>query len=71
MMYMMHFSEGAYKTSHYAICTAFMALSMMIPGFVAGALEMAVGYSAFFWIANACSLTTFIVTWFVYKKLDN
>ena len=71
MMYMMHFSEGPYKTSHYAICTAFMALSMMIPGFVAGAIEMAVGYTAFFWIANACSLTTFIVTYFVYRNLSD
>ena len=70
MMYMMHFSEGQYKTSHYAICTAFMALSMMIPGFVAGSLELAVGYSSFFWIANACSITTFIITYFVYKQLD-
>ena len=70
MMYMMHFSEGEYKTSHYAICTAFMALSMMIPGFIAGSLEMAVGYSAFFWIANACSITTFVVTYFVYKNLS-
>lgn len=69
MMYMMHFSEGPYKTSHYAICTAFMALSMMIPGFVAGSIEMAVGYSAFFWIANACSISTFVITYFVYKKL--
>lgn len=69
MMYMMHFSEGKYKTAHYAICTAFMALSMMIPGFVAGSIEMAVGYTAFFWIANACSITTFIVTYFVYKRL--
>jgi len=69
MMYMMLFSEGPYKTSHYAICTAFMALSMMIPGFVAGSLEMAVGYSTFFWIANACSITTFAITYFVYKKL--
>ena len=69
MMYMMHFSEGKYKTAHYAICTAFMALSMMIPGFVAGALELAVGYSTFFWIANACSITTFVITYFVYKKL--
>ena len=69
MMYMMYFSEGKYKTSHYAICTAFMALSMMIPGFVAGAIEMAVGYTAFFWIANACSITTFLITYFVYKKL--
>ena len=69
MMYMMHFSDGKYKTSHYAICTAFMALSMMIPGFVAGSLELAVGYSTFFWIANACSITTFVITYFVYKKL--
>ena len=69
MMYMMHFSEGAYKTSHYAICTAFMALSMMIPGFMAGALELAVGYATFFWIANACSITTFAITYFVYRTL--
>ena len=69
MLYMMHFSEGEYKTSHYAICTAFMALSMMIPGFIAGKIEMAVGYTTFFWIANACSITTFIVTYFVYCKL--
>ena len=69
MMYMMHFSEGRYKTAHYAICTAFMALSMMLPGFIAGSLEMAVGYSTFFWIANACSITTFVITYFVYKKL--
>ena len=71
MLYMMHFSEGKYKTAHYAICTAFMALSMMIPGFVAGAIEMAVGYTAFFWIANACSVTTFAITYFVYKQLKN
>lgn len=71
MMYMMYFSEGPYKTSHYAICTAFMALSMMIPGFIAGAIEMAVGYTAFFWIANACSITTFVITYFVYKRLQN
>ena len=71
MLYMMHFSEGEYKTAHYAICTAFMALSMMIPGFVAGAIEMSVGYTAFFWIANACSITTFVITWFVYKRLND
>ena len=71
MMYMMHFSEGKYKTSHYAICTAFMALSMMIPGFIAGSLELAVGYSTFFWIANACSITTFLITYFVYRKLGD
>lgn len=69
MMYMMHFAEGEYKTAHYAICTAFMALSMMIPGFVAGFIQESVGYSAFYWIANACSITTFVVTYFVYRQL--
>jgi len=70
MMYMMHFAEGEYKTAHYAICTAFMALSMMIPGFVAGFIQESVGYSTFYWIANACSITTFVVTYFVYKNLS-
>ena len=50
MLYMMYFSEGEFKTSHYAICTAFMALSMMIPGMFAGYLQEAVGYVNFFWI---------------------
>ena len=48
MLYMMYFSEGEFKTSHYAICTAFMALSMMIPGMFAGYLQEAVGYVNFF-----------------------
>jgi PAT family beta-lactamase induction signal transducer AmpG len=71
MLYLIYYSQGEFKTSHYALCTAFMALSMMIPGFVAGSLELAVGYSAFFWIANACSITTFAITYFVYKRLQN
>ena len=70
MMYMLFFAQGQYRTSHYAICTAFMALSMMIPGFVAGKIELAVGYYWFFWIAVACSVTTFAVTYFVHKQLD-
>ncbi len=70
MMYMMYFAQGEYKTSHYAICTAFMALSMMLPGFVAGKIEMAVGYNAFFWIAIACSLTTVAVTYFVRRQVS-
>ena len=70
MMYMMWFAQGEYKTSHYAICTAFMALSMMIPGFVAGKIELAVGYYWFFWIAVLCSVTTFAVTYFVHRLVD-
>ena len=71
MMYMMWFADGQYKTSHYAICTAFMALSMMLPGFVAGKIELAVGYYWFFWIAVLCSVTTFAVTYFVHRQVNS
>lgn len=65
MLYLIYYSRGDHKTSHYALCTAFMALSMMIPGMFAGALQEAVGYPVFFLIViGTCSLT-YIVTWFL------
>lgn len=70
MLYMMYFSEGEFKTAHYAICTAFMALSMMIPGMFAGFIQEAVGYVAFFWIVVACSLGTFVAAFFARRNLD-
>ena len=70
MLYMMYFSEGEFKTSHYAICTAFMALSMMIPGMFAGYLQEAVGYVNFFWIVILCCAATIVVTVFADRKLD-
>ncbi len=69
MLYMMHFSDGEFKTTHYAICTAFMALSMMLPGFVAGYIEEALGYTLFFWFVMICCLATLAVTYFVRKQL--
>ena len=62
MLFMMYFSEGEFKTSHYAICTAFMALSMMIPGAFAGYLQEWMGYEMFFWMAIVCCLGTVAVT---------
>ena len=70
MLYMMYFSEGEFKTAHYAICTAFMALSMMIPGMFAGFIQEAVGYVTFFWIVVACSLGTFAAAFFARRNLD-
>lgn len=70
MLYMMYFSEGEFKTSHYAICTAFMALSMMLPGFVAGYIQEAIGYVNFFWLVMACCLATVLVTFFAERKID-
>jgi PAT family beta-lactamase induction signal transducer AmpG len=45
-----------------------MALSMMIPGLFAGALQEAVGYRMFFIIVMACCAVTFLVTAFI--KID-
>ncbi len=69
MLYMMHFSQGPLKTSHYAICTAFMALSMMLPGLVAGYLQQALGYVGFFILVMLCCFATFVVTFFVRRRL--
>lgn len=70
MLYMIYFSEGEFKTSHYAICTAFMALSMMIPGMFAGYIQEAIGYVNFFWMVIACCVATLIVTFLVDRKID-
>ncbi len=61
MLYLIYYSRGNYKTSHYALCTAFMALSMMIPGLFAGQLQEAVGYQSFFLIVMACCIVTFVM----------
>ena len=62
MLYLIYYSQGEHKTAHYALCTAFMALSMMIPGLFAGALQESVGYPAFFLIVVAACTMTYIVT---------
>jgi len=69
MLYLIYYSRGEFKTAHYAFCTAFMALSMMIPGLFAGALQELVGYRYFFIIVMACCAVTFIVTAFL--KVDS
>ena len=62
MLYLIYFANGEHKTAHYAICTAFMALGMMIPGMVAGWLQEVMGYQMFFIWIMVCTLATFAVT---------
>jgi len=51
MLYLLYFADGPHKTAHYAICTGFMALGMMIPGMWSGWLADLVGYRHFFvWV---------------------
>lgn len=73
MMYLMYFADGKWKTAHYAFCTAFMALGMMLPGMVAGwlydslqninifGLQGNQGYINFFWLVVIASIATFLV----------
>ena len=62
MLYLIRFADGEHKTAHYAICTAFMALGMMIPGMFAGWLQEWMGYQLFFIWIMACTLVTFGAT---------
>ena len=77
MLYLIYFCQGENKTSHYAICTGIMALTLMLPGMVAGWLQEMMGYQPFFiMIVAMCSLT-FLVAALVKinpdfgKKMEN
>jgi PAT family beta-lactamase induction signal transducer AmpG len=65
MLYLIQYADGEHKTAHYAICTAFMALGMMIPGMAAGWIQEMLGYQGFFVWIMVCCLATAAVTKFV------
>lgn len=51
MLYLIHISDGKFKTAHYAIATGIMALGMMIPGMISGWIQESIGYTNFFlWV---------------------
>lgn len=54
--------ESPYKTAHYAICTGFMALGMMLPGMWSGWLQQQLGYLHFFAWILLCTLPSLAVT---------
>ena len=51
--------ENPNKTAHYALCTGFMALGMMLPGMWAGWLQDQLGYTNFFIWACVATLPSF------------
>ena len=61
MLYMIYFSDGEHKTAHYAICTGFMALGMMLPGMIAGWLQDFLGYNHFFILVMICAIPTLAI----------
>lgn len=62
MLYMIYVSEGEHKTAHFAICTGFMALGMMLPGMFSGWLQDIIGYQHFFVWVMLATIPGFIVT---------
>ena len=61
MLYMIYIARGAHPTAHYAICTGFMALGMMLPGMWSGWLQEIIGYQHFFvWVILA-TIPSFLV----------
>lgn len=68
MLFLIHYAEGESTTAHYALCTAFMAMGMMIPGMVAGWLQELLGYQHFFIVICILCAVTIGVCCFI--KLD-
>ena len=61
MLYLIYFSQGNNQTAHYALCTAFMAAGMMLPGMLAGWLQETIGYLNFFILILVFCLLTVAV----------
>lgn len=68
MLFMIMISEGKHKTAHYALCTGFMALGMMLPGMVSGWLQELLGYQHFFVWVMICTIPGFVLIKFL--KID-
>ncbi|MCY7387408.1 MAG: MFS transporter, partial [Burkholderiales bacterium] len=43
LLFMIMVADGVHKTAHYAICTGFMALGMMLPGMASGWIQEQLG----------------------------
>jgi len=61
LLYMIYMSRGEHPTAHYAICTGFMAMGMMIPGMWSGWLQDHIGYKHFFLVVILATIPSFLV----------
>lgn len=60
-LYMIYVARGRRATAHFAICTGFMALGMMLPGMVSGYIQELLGYQHFFvWVLLA-TIPSFVI----------
>lgn len=70
MLYLMYFSRGNHQTAHYAMCTGFMALSLMLPQMMAGYIKDALGFVGFYGYIMVATIPSFIVAWLAWKNKD-
>ena len=68
LLFLIYYSRGKQKTTHYAIAKSLMILSLMIPGLAAGYLQELVGYRSFFIITLIFSFLTLAITEGVRRK---
>jgi PAT family beta-lactamase induction signal transducer AmpG len=61
LLYMIYIARGEHRTAHYAICTGFMALGVMLPGMWSGWLQEQLGYPHFFVLVILSTIPSFIV----------
>lgn len=68
MLFLLYFADGPSKTAHYAICTGFMALGIMLPGMWSGWLQDLIGYKNFFVWIMISTIPGFLVAFLI--KVD-
>jgi PAT family beta-lactamase induction signal transducer AmpG len=71
MIYMLQFSKGHHETAHYALCTGFMALGMMLPGMIVGDIQELLGYRHFYIYVMACAVVPLLLVALLYPKLED
>lgn len=62
MLYLIYYNRGEFRTSHYALASALMSLSLMLPGLVAGSIQELLGYRHYFIFVLVMCAFTFAVT---------
>ncbi|WP_298616174.1 MFS transporter [uncultured Odoribacter sp.] len=65
ILYLILFSAGEHKTAHYALCTGFMALGLMLPGMGSGYIQEHTSYLTFFMWVMLCTIPSFLLLRFV------
>lgn len=64
-LFIIQFSQGEYKTAHYALCTGLMALGMMLPGMISGYVQEILGYTSFFVYVLICCVPGIVCASFI------